>query len=63
MVIFGTLTLSSAGGGDLRVGGNWQNEGTFNNNGRTVTFNGTSSQTIFGTVGTTFADLTINNSS
>jgi hypothetical protein len=66
VAIFGTLTLSSVPGGDLRVLGTyWQNDGgTFNSNGRTVTLESTSiSQSIIGTVGTTFADLTINNSS
>jgi hypothetical protein len=44
--IAGTLTLSSVSGGDIRVGGNWTRSGTFNNNGRAVTFNGTGAQTI-----------------
>lgn len=62
--IFGTLNLSNAPGGDLRVGGAWQNEGTFNHNGRTVVFDGSGTQTVFGggsTVDTTFAGLTIAN--
>ena len=44
VAIFGTLTLSSVPGGDLRVlGGYWYNDGgTFNSNGRTVTLESTS---------------------
>jgi hypothetical protein len=44
--INGTLTLSSASGGDTKVGGNWTRTGTFNPNGRAVTFNGAGTQTI-----------------
>ncbi|MCC2547629.1 hypothetical protein LJY25_14330 [Hymenobacter sp. BT175] len=38
-----TLTLSSAFGGDLNLGGNMTNSGTFNANNRAVTLNGTQS--------------------
>jgi hypothetical protein len=57
----GTLTLSSLSGGDLNVGGNWTNGGTFNNNGRTVAFNGAQNQTIGGANSTPFATLNISN--
>ena len=46
VTIAGTLTLSSASGGDIKVGGNWTRTGTFNANGRAVNFNGTGTQTI-----------------
>jgi hypothetical protein len=42
----GTLTLSSANGGDIYVGGNWNSTGTLNFNSRAVFFNGSGSQTI-----------------
>jgi hypothetical protein len=64
VAIFGTLQLSNVPGGDLRVGGAWQNAGTFNHNSRTVVFNGSGVQQVFGspgTVDTTFAGLTIAN--
>ncbi len=61
VTIGGTLTLSSASGGDLNLGGNWVNNGTFNHNSRTVTFNGSSAQTIGGSTNSTFHNLTINN--
>lgn len=41
-----TLTLSTSLGGDLKVGGNWTRAGTFNPNGRAVTFNGAGTQTV-----------------
>ncbi len=68
VVIFGTLSLGDAPGGDLVLGGAWQNStdaygGAFNPNGRTVIFNGSGSQFIFGSAPTTFAGLTIANSS
>lgn len=63
VTINGTLALSTAGGGDLNVGGNWINNGAFNHNSRAVTFNGAAAQTIGGSVDTTFAYLTINNTS
>ncbi len=46
------LTLSTAGGGDLYVGGNFTNNGTFTHNSRGVNVNGSSNvtaQTISGT--------------
>ena len=48
---------------DFSVTGNWTNDGTYNGNSRTVTFNGSSAQTIGGSNPTNFAGLTINNSS
>src|SRR5262249_61320984 len=50
-----SLTLGSSSGGDLHVGGNWDNQGTFNGNGRAVSFNGTSAQSILNAE--TFANL------
>ena len=55
----GSLTLGSSPGGDLSVGGNWTNNGGFSPNGRAVTFNGSSAQSITGA--TTFDYLTLNN--
>ncbi|MGB0524737.1 MAG: T9SS type A sorting domain-containing protein [Flammeovirgaceae bacterium] len=61
----GTLTLSSALGGDLQLGGNWTkgNTATFTPNNRAVTFNGSSTQTIRVTGGGTeeFDFLVVNN--
>jgi autotransporter-associated beta strand protein len=45
----GTLTLSDAVGGDLKVGGNYTQNGTLNNNGRAVFFDGAGAQTATGT--------------
>lgn len=53
----GTLTLS----GDISVSGNWTNNGTFNNGGFTVTFNGTAAQAISGSATTSFSGLTDSN--
>ncbi|HEX6185199.1 MAG TPA: C25 family cysteine peptidase [Pyrinomonadaceae bacterium] len=63
--INGTLTLSTASGGDLTLGGNWTRTGTFTHNGRAVTFNGTGTQTIaLGSAGTeTFAYLIVDKAS
>lgn len=41
-----SLTLSTALGGDIKVGGNWTRAGTFTPNGRAVTFNGAGTQTV-----------------
>ncbi|MFZ4707443.1 MAG: YDG domain-containing protein, partial [Bacteroidales bacterium] len=60
-----TLALSSATGGDLYIGGNWNKAsgGVFAPNGRLVKFNGSSSgQTITSSGGETFAYLELNNS-
>ena len=40
---------------------NWTNDGTFNANGGTVVFNGSTGQTIGGNTATTFGNLTIGN--
>jgi hypothetical protein len=56
----GTLTLPSMSGGDLLVSGNWDNNGTFNANGRAVFFQGANAQSISGA--TTFAYLIIDKS-
>lgn len=63
--IAGTLTLSTAAGGDFKLGGNWTRTGTFNNNGRAVTFNGTGTQTVaLGSAGTeSFAYLIVDKAS
>ena len=63
VTIGGALSLGDAVGGDLKLGGNWVNNGTFDNKGRDVAFNGSGSQSIGGSVDTTFAYLTINNTS
>ncbi len=48
--------------GDLYIGGNWTNSGSFSPNGRAVFFNGASNQTITNTAGETFNYL-VNNKS
>jgi hypothetical protein len=53
------LTLSTGVGGDLKLGGNWTNSGTFTANSRAVYFNGTAAQNINATA--TFAYLFISN--
>ncbi len=55
-----TLALSSASGGDLRIGGSWTNSGTFTPNSRAVIFDGSTGQTINATA-TNFAFLFISN--
>ena len=57
----GTL-LMNASSGNLSVGGNWSNAGTFTVNGRTVTFTGSGTQTLSRTGGETFATLALNKS-
>ncbi len=61
----GTLTMSTAIGGDLSVTGNWNfSSGTFNSTGsnnRRVTFNGSSAQTITQSGTGNFGYVTINN--
>src|SRR5215831_15525064 len=54
-----SLTLGSSPGGDLSVAGNWSKSGTFNPNGRGVTFDGSSAQSLTGA--TAFDNLTLNN--
>ena len=60
LVSGGTLTLSSAVGGDYIITGNWINNGAFNPSLRAVQFSGSTNQTITGA--TTFDYLTIDNS-
>jgi hypothetical protein len=52
----GTLTLSSLGGGDIKVGGNWvfTTGGAFNSNGRAAFFIGSGTQTISRSAAGTF---------
>ena len=52
-----SLTLSTVSGGDLKVGGNFTNSGTFTANSRTVTLNGSATQTIAGS--SSFYNLTV----
>ncbi|MGV3697207.1 T9SS sorting signal type C domain-containing protein [Flavobacterium sp.] len=54
----GTLALSGTSGGDINLGGNWNNSGTFTPNNRAVGFNGASAQTLTGA--TTFDFMTLN---
>jgi len=56
----GTLNLGNVIGGDLNLAGNWTNNGAFNHNSRTVTFNGTGTQTISGSSTSNFGFLTVN---
>ncbi|WP_312765049.1 T9SS type A sorting domain-containing protein [Epilithonimonas sp.] len=56
----GNISLGNQSGGDLVIGGNFTNTATFNANGRKVTFNGTTAQSITGA--TTFAYLEYNSS-
>jgi hypothetical protein len=51
MVNNGTLTMSNSGGG-IVIGGNWNNNGTVNPGASTLTFNGSGSQTLGGSVST-----------
>lgn len=47
----GTITLSALAGGDLTISGSYTNNGTFTANGRTVSFNATSTgKTLAGTL-------------
>lgn len=61
----GTLDVGSGLNYDITLGGNWSNSGTFTARSGTVTLNGSSSQTISGTLtGTSaFATLIITNTS
>ena len=49
--------------GDITVSGNWTNNGTFQSGNHTVTFDGSTAQSISGSDSTFFGNLTINNSS
>jgi hypothetical protein len=58
----GTLDLSASNYA-LTVKGNFTNSASFNGRSSTVTFNGTSAQTLSGPIPTTFYNLVLNNSS
>ena len=63
VTVDGTLNLSLAGGGDLRVAGDFTMNGTFNDNGRLVDFDGSSAQAVGGTADPiSIAFVEINNS-
>ncbi|MFN0031484.1 MAG: MopE-related protein [Flavobacteriales bacterium] len=60
----GTLTLSSAGGGNLNVAGNFtKNSGTLTPNARTVTFNGAGAQAFSSNATETIATVVVSNTS
>lgn len=61
IIINSGSTLTISGSNSLTVRGNWTNNGTFVPNTSTVTFNGTSAQTIGGSSTTTFNNLTNSN--
>ncbi len=66
--ILGGLTINSpsslicTNSPPINIAGNWSNSGTFTAATSTVTFNGTTSQSIGGGVSSTFNNLAINNS-
>jgi hypothetical protein len=67
LALTGNLTASATAGGDISIKGNWTNNGSganFTNNARSISFNGTSAQTIGGSNATagSFYDIIINNS-
>jgi len=55
------FALSETAGGDLRIGGDFINNGTFTANGRSVLFNGSATQDISGSGSGDFAYVDINN--
>ncbi|MBI4675106.1 MAG: hypothetical protein HY741_25985 [Chloroflexi bacterium] len=61
LVLNGSMSLGNASGGDLYLGGNWSNSGSFDPNSRAVFFNGSSAQALTGA--TIFDYLTLDNSS
>ena len=62
IIIASTSTVQTSGASDnLNIQGNWSNNGTFNQQTGTVTFNGSTGQAIAGSAKTTFNNLTINN--
>ena len=62
ITIGGTLDAGTYGY-DINIGHDWTNNGTFTQGSATVTFDGTSSQQIGGSVATTFNNFTINKAS
>lgn len=60
--IYGTLVLSSAANGDLFVGRSWKRTGTFTQNGRNVTFNGTADGTLTASGGQLFSNVYLDKS-
>ncbi|UEG49487.1 hypothetical protein LK994_12670 [Ferruginibacter lapsinanis] len=62
LTISGALTLSTVSGGDLNVGGNWTRTGTFTQNDRNVTFNGSTDATLTATGGQLFSYVYLNKS-
>lgn len=58
-----SLSLSSAGGGDLKLGGDFTNNGTYNSNSRAIFFEGTSLQNITSTTNPFNIGLIINSNS
>jgi len=60
LTIDGPLTLSTNVAGLLNVGGSWSRTGTFVQNDRMVTFNGTNTATITATGGQLFSFMTLN---
>jgi len=63
LTIDGTFALSGSAGGDFKIKGNFENNGTFTHNSRQITFYGLNNQKINGTVASTFAYILINNNS
>ncbi len=63
LTIAGSTSLSAGTATNIKVGGNWSNNGSFTAVSSTVTFNGAAAQVIGGATSTTFNGLTINNTS
>ncbi|PZR36047.1 MAG: hypothetical protein DI538_14395 [Azospira oryzae] len=64
---FYSVTISGAGNltsspGNINIGGNFTNNGTFNANNGTLTFNGSAAQTISGSTNTSFSNISSSNS-
>lgn len=62
LTISGTLTLSIVSGGDVNVGRNWNRTGTFVQNNRNVTFNGSQDGVLTATGGQLFSFVYLNKS-
>jgi len=61
LIIDGQFDLSISAGGDFKLKGNFENNGTFTHNSRQVEFYGNGNQKIHGSVTTTFAFFKIDN--